>query len=64
MLNAHGTDDSITETNIQQTGADVDNSDDDYSETDNNDTSAGNGDTMCDIMATDTQSSTYTFPYS
>ena len=61
LYNAHGIYDSVIETNLQQTEADVDKSDGDNLEADNNEASAVNGDTVLDSTATDMQSSTYIF---
>ena len=53
LHNAHGTEDSVNETNIQETEAYLENSDDDYLEADNSETSAANRDTILDNTATD-----------
>ena len=61
LHNAYGTEDSVNETNIQLTGADLGSSGDDYLKADNSEASAGNRDTMLGSSATDILSATYTF---
>ena len=53
LHNAHGTEDSINETNMKQTKVDIANSDDNYSEADNSEASSATKVSVLDSAASD-----------